>query len=235
MNLQTVNEEFISFSDSILNSSRASVNDIAALLPKALLAILVFLIGWLIGIIIEWMFIKMGEKLKLNTFWEKTGLNSLLKKADIKSNPSKLAGTFLKSIIVMFFLRESMSIMGFVEIEEFIQKIINLAPDIIIALFILLFSINAAGTASSLVKNLMGIGDANSRKIMALVAKNILIAFGVMAALVQVHIAADMVQTLFTAFVAMLALAGGLALGLGGKDFVHEMIEDVRKKKMKKK
>lgn len=234
MDIRTVNNEFISFSDSVLDSSRETINDIAALLPKALLAVFVFLVGWIIGMIIEWIFIKLGEKLNLHVFWEKTGLNSLLKKADIKSKPSKIAGTFLKSIIIMFFLREAMSIMDFVEIEEFIQNIINLAPDIIIALFILLFSINAAGAVSSLVKNLMVIGDKDARKIMASVAKNVLIAFGIMAALVQLHIAEELVQTLFTALVAMLALAGGLAFGLGGKDFVHEMIEDVRKKKAKK-
>ncbi len=231
MAFKDINNDIMTVSQSIVTSSQKTINEIVALLPKFFQALFVFLIGWLIGMIIEWLFIKMGEKLRLSRIWEKTGLDDLLKKAEIKSTPSNLAGTFIKSIIIMFFLRQAMIIMGFVEIEEFISEIISLTPDIIVALFILLFAIRAADTVGALVKNMVGIGDEKTRKIMAVVAKNVLVAFGVMAALVQVHIAEELVQTLFTALVAMLALAGGLSLGLGGKDFVHDMIKEFRKKK----
>ena len=231
MNLELINTDILSFSQTIVLSSKETLNEIAILLPRFFQATVVFCVGWIIGIIIEWMFMKLGQKLRFTNIWEKTGLDSLLKKANIKSPPSKLAGTFIKSVIILFFLRQAVKIMGFSEIELFISDIIGLVPDIIIALLILLFSIQAAGTAGSLVHNLVGIGDKKARTIMAIVAKNVLIAFGVMAALVQVHIAEELVQTLFTALVAMLALAGGLAFGLGGKEFVHDMIEEFRGKK----
>ncbi len=226
-----MNAEFLTFPQTIVVKSRETLNEMAALLPKFFLALFVFLVGWLIGMIIEWLFIKAGEKLKLSKIWKMTGLENLMKKTGIKSTPSRLAGTFIKSIIIMFFARESMQIMEFTEIEEFIGQIIALTPDIIIALFILLVTIRAADMVGTLVENFVGIGDTKARKIMAVVAKNILITFGIMAVLVQMHIAEELVQTLFTALVAMLALAGGLAFGLGGKDFVHDMIEDFRKKK----
>lgn len=220
----------VSFYDSIRLSSVETINEMIILLPKILEGLAVFLFGWLIGWFVQWVFVKMGEKLRLSYVWKKTGFAHLLKEADIKSSPSQLVGTFLKATIIMFFLRQSMQIMGFTEIEEFLGQIINLIPDIIVALVILLFAISAAEMTSSVIKNLLGIGDENARKIIAIVAKNILIAFGIMAALVQVHIAEELVQTLFTALVAMLALAGGLAFGLGGKDFVKDIIDEVRKK-----
>lgn len=220
----------ISFYDSVMVSSQETINEIIILLPKILQGLVIFLLGWMLGSLVQWLFMKMGEKLRLSKLWKKTGFSDLLEKADIKSNPSQLVGTFLKAIIIMFFLRQAVRMMGFTEVEEFLGDVINLVPDILIALVILLFSISVAETTSSIIKNIWGIADENARKIIAIVAKNILIAFGVMAALVQVHIAAELVQTLFTALVAMLALAGGLAFGLGGKDFVKDMIEEVRKK-----
>jgi hypothetical protein len=39
------------------------------------------------------------------------------------------------------------------------------------------------------------------------------------------------VQIVFTGFIAMLALAGGLAFGLGGKDVIHEILQDLKNKK----
>ena len=49
-----------------------------------------------------------------------------------------------------------------------------------------------------------------------------------MSALFQLKIAAGLVQILFTGFIAMIALAGGLAFGLGGKDVVKEFLEDLK-------
>lgn len=120
--------------------------------------------------------------------------------------------------------------MGFYEVEEFLDKVITLAPNIVIAMLIVLFAVQMGNTASSLTKNFLRIGDKNAREIVAAVAQNIIFAFGILAALFQVGIAPELVQTIFTALVAMIALAGGLAFGLGGKDFIREMLEEMRKK-----
>jgi len=37
-----------------------------------------------------------------------------------------------------------------------------------------------------------------------------------------------MIQTLVTGFIAMLALAGGLAFGLGGKDYASHLLNKLR-------
>ena len=50
----------------------------------------------------------------------------------------------------------------------------------------------------------------------------------ILAALSQLGIAAGMMQTLFMGLVAMLALAGGLAFGLGGKEAAARYIEKLR-------
>ncbi len=42
--------------------------------------------------------------------------------------------------------------------------------------------------------------------------------FAFIAALVQLGVAVVLLQTIFTGLIAMLALAGGLAFGLGGRD-----------------
>jgi hypothetical protein len=38
------------------------------------------------------------------------------------------------------------------------------------------------------------------------------------------NIATEMIQTIVTGFIAMLALAGGLAFGLGGKDYAAHLL-----------
>jgi hypothetical protein len=52
--------------------------------------------------------------------------------------------------------------------------------------------------------------------------------FALMVAFSQLGIAPQFMNILFTGIVAMLALAGGLAFGLGGKDAAGEFIREVR-------
>ena len=47
------------------------------------------------------------------------------------------------------------------------------------------------------------------------------------AALVQLGIAQELIQVLFTGFVAMIALAGGLAFGLGGRDYAARILDQL--------
>jgi hypothetical protein len=45
------------------------------------------------------------------------------------------------------------------------------------------------------------------------------------AALLQLNVAEQLIQTLLTAFFAMVAIAGGLAFGLGGKDLAGKWLK----------
>ena len=53
--------------------------------------------------------------------------------------------------------------------------------------------------------------------------------FAILIALSQLGIAAQFMFTLFTGVVAMLALAGGLAFGLGGRDAAQKYLERLRR------
>ena len=46
----------------------------------------------------------------------------------------------------------------------------------------------------------------------------------------QLGIASDLIRILFAGIVAMVALAGGLAFGLGGKETARDIIERLRKR-----
>jgi hypothetical protein len=53
--------------------------------------------------------------------------------------------------------------------------------------------------------------------------------FGFLAALIQLGVATSLINTLFIGLVAMLALAGGLAFGLGGKDEAALILKKLRR------
>jgi hypothetical protein len=54
--------------------------------------------------------------------------------------------------------------------------------------------------------------------------------FVMLAVLNQLGVAQDLIRILFTGFVAMIALAGGIAFGLGGQDTARTLLETLRKR-----
>ena len=66
------------------------------------------------------------------------------------------------------------------------------------------------------------------------VSRAIIMLFAVLAALLQLNVADDLVKILFTGVIAMIALAGGLAFGLGSKNFVEDLLVEVKKNGNKK-
>lgn len=231
----TMELELTAFLGGFWGSVNEFYTTVGALLPKAIQAFFTIVFGWLLGLSIEIAFRKIGKTHRARRIWELTGFDDFVKKSGVKSDPAALTGVALKSTILLWFLRSAAKKMGFFQVESFLNSVLALIPDLAIGLLILLFAVRWANTAAKIVEKLAHIADKNTKAILAAVARNILIAFGILAALFQIRVAPELVQTLFTAFVAMLALAGGLAFGLGGKDFVHEILEEFRHGKPGKK
>ncbi|MBT4936297.1 hypothetical protein HON22_00095, partial [Candidatus Peregrinibacteria bacterium] len=115
-------------------------------------------------------------------------------------------------------------------ISEFLDKVISYIPNVVVALFIVLIGFQLASTIGALVESTLNIMDSAAAKVLGLVAKNIIVLFSILAALIQLNIAEDLVTILFIGVVTMTSLAGGLAFGLGAKDFVADLLKNMNKK-----
>jgi hypothetical protein len=96
-------------------------------------------------------------------------------------------------------------------------------PNLIVALVVIMIGALIARFVSDLVRGSaseMGFGSPN---LLASIARVAIIAFAVLIAVNQIGIAATLINTLFGAIVFALALAVGLAFGLGGRDTAAQM------------
>jgi uncharacterized membrane protein YfbV (UPF0208 family) len=54
--------------------------------------------------------------------------------------------------------------------------------------------------------------------------------FAIFAILMQLGIARELIQILFTGLIALLVIVLGISFGLGGKDLARDILEEVRHK-----
>lgn len=223
--------------DTLLQSWGASLilafDDLArslvSFVPKLILAVVIFMVGWLIGAIIGRFVAQIVGLLRVDRALEEVGVGDVVARAGLKLNTGRFIGKLIEWFIVIVFLLASLELVGLSQVTSFLRSsILSYLPNVIIAAFILVIAAVVADAVKHLVTSSFRAAGISSSGFMGGIAKWAIWGFALIAALTQLGIAEQMLLTLFTGFVAMLAIAGGLAFGLGGKDAAANFIERLR-------
>ncbi len=204
------------------------LNAIIQLSPYILGALAVFLFGWILAEIAARMVLGLGRKIKLEHLSERFGIKHFLEQRKVKTTATALIANGIKAYLIFLFFIEATKIARFTQVAEFLSTIYSYIPSIIIALFIMIVGLQIGHTIQLLISTSLSFAKARTADVLGLASKYTVVAFAALAALAQLQIAEILIQILFIGFVGMLMIAGGLAIGLGGKDVVREMLEDLK-------
>ena len=103
--------------------------------------------------------------------------------------------------------------------------VVGYLPRVIAAILILLVSVIIGEVSRKIVSGAAANAHLSSSKLLGALTKWAIIIFAVLTALVQLNIAAALVQILFIGIVVALSLAFGLAFGLGGRDAAARILD----------
>jgi hypothetical protein len=211
---------------SIENSLTALWFDIVQFVPELLTALLVLIVGWIIGGILGRVVSKAFTFFHLDTALDKAGVDTLSEKAGYKFKPGHFAGAIVKWFIIIAFAVVAFDILNLGAVTTFMRDdVLGYLPNVFAAVLILFATVLIANVASkALVAGLRTTGT-NKVDLFGKVAYYAVVFFGILAALNQLQIADELVQTLFMGIVFALSLGLGLAFGLGGKDTAARYLE----------
>lgn len=224
---------FLQIAGNVTDTAQGKYDHFVELAPFILGAIAVFLFGWILAVLASRAIIGMSKKLKLDLISDKIGLKHFLSKTNAKMSPSHVIAKSVKGYLIFLFFIESTKIAQLTQIADFLSRVINYVPEVIIAIFIMLVGIKIGNTMQVVISTSLSFAKSNTANVLGIAAKSTVVSFAVLAALSELEIAAILINTLFIGFVAMLTLAGGLAFGLGGKDIVRELLESIKKVEIK--
>jgi hypothetical protein len=223
-----VGEATINFDSAIKNSVEKIVMDTVAFIPKLLVAILIFVAGWVIASVFSWIVEKLLFYLGLEKFMKRHKLDDSLGSVKMSAVLVKLS----KYYIMLIFLQASISMLNLGTITEFITSVLLYAPVFIGALLVVV----AAAVLGELLKEKIVEIQSKSRtlKWLADATKALVVFLGMMVGLstmgFQIAILVNSFIAILQGIVYGIALAFGLAFGLGGQDDAKDLIKKVRKK-----
>ncbi|MDP2631780.1 MAG: hypothetical protein Q8P30_03385 [Candidatus Uhrbacteria bacterium] len=194
-------------------------------LPRLILAIIVFLLGLIVASILRSVVVRIVQTIKLDELMEKLDVKKAFLKAGIKLDVAGFLGWLVKWFVIVLALIATADALGWDQITVFLSDVVAYLPNVIISVIILLVGFILGSFVQNVVKSALDAAKIASAGFLAGISKWAIIVFSFMAVLIQLGIAYQMIMTLFTGFVAMLALAGGLAFGLGGRDHATRVLD----------
>jgi hypothetical protein len=199
-------------------------------LPKLAIGLVVFIIGWMIATGIGKITSRILRKINFDSLFQKSGWKAAFESADIRVNPSEFLGAVLKWIFVIVFLQIFVEILGLQAFAAFLTKVLEWLPNVFVAAAIFVVSIIVADIAEKVIKTAARKLEIKYSQLLGALVRGSIYTFAILAILLQLGVAESIINTIITGFVGMLALAFGLAFGLGGKDAASDVIRGLKDK-----
>lgn len=194
-------------------------------LPNLLIAVIIFIVGWLIGAGLGRVVAQVVNSLRVDQALRAAGVERVLERAGFSLNSGAFLGMLVKWFFILVFLVAALEVLGLTQVTMFLTAVVlGYLPRVIVAVLILLVAAVIAEAAQRLVAGSARAANLRSANFLGAMARWAIWIFAVLAALDQLGVT-PFVQTLFTGVVVALALAFGLSFGLGGQAAAGRFID----------
>ena len=117
-------------------------SDVMLFLPQAIVAILVLVVGWILGSVLGKAVMNLFKKLQLDDALDKAGIDELSRRAGYAFHPAKFVGKLVQWFIILAFLVVAFDILGLEEVTTFMREVVlDYLPQVFAAVLILFASV----------------------------------------------------------------------------------------------
>jgi small-conductance mechanosensitive channel len=135
----------------------------------------------------------------------------------------------MRWFVLILFLLPSLSLVGLESIGDFLRyDVLTFLPRVIVAAFVLIVATIISDALSRTILAGAKTMSLSSSHMLATVSKYVIWVFAFIVALEQLGVDSAYMQILFTGIIAMFAIAGAIAFGLGGKDHASHLLSKIR-------
>lgn len=215
MNLTTFTQPFIDLGKSFYTG-------LSTVLP----ALLVLIIGILVAKIAYKFVVKVVCATKIDTMLKPFA--GAIERAGYTLRVGHILGWLLKWFIIIASLMVALDIIGLSAAQDILTRIVIYIPQVIVAIIVLFVGFILGDFVKKLIKGSTKMLNFKSAAMLGNIARVAVITFTLLFSLDLLGLG-QFFEIILIGLVAMIALAGGLAFGLGGRDAAAQAIEDAKK------
>ena len=208
----------------ITQSLQRGLDALIGFIPNLVGCLLILLIGYVIARIVKAVVAKLLETVGLDRALSGSQAGTYVERVSPGARPSRLVGLVAFWFIFIYAIAAAIGALKIPALTNFMANVQNYLPNVIAAVLILVIGVALAGAAGGLVDRLMG--DTPGGRIARAVSPTLILAIVAFMVLNQLKIAPAIVTTTYIALIGMLAVAGALAFGLGGRELAADVMRE---------
>ena len=214
------------WSDAITNSMAQALSLLLAAIPRIIGFIIVVAIGWFIAALIARAVSALLRSIRFNDMADRSGFAGFVANTGVETDSSGFVAEIAKWFVRLITLVVGFDALGLPAVSDVLRQLLLWLPNLVVAIAVLIFGGLAANWLAGLVRGATAKADLGNPDLFAAIARVAVWAFAIVIAVNQVGIARDLVNILFMAIVGAVALALGLAFGIGGRDTAAEVVRN---------
>ncbi len=219
---------FEDYSTTVVDSLHTLYDRIILYLPNVIIALIVVILGWALGSFLGNLIHRLLVMVGVDSAANQLGLGRLSARSGRSLSIARLGQWLIKWFFFLASFIAAADILGLDQVTAFFYNdVLAYAGHVIVAMAIMLLGLLAANFFSGIVEGTVNASGVASSKALASLTRWAIVVFTVIAVLSELQIASSFLGDLFRAVVAMLAIAGGLAFGLGGRDHAKKILDRV--------
>lgn len=211
--------------DALKASLTGALNTLFAAIPRIIGFAVVLIIGWIISSLLARGVQALLHAVKFNDLARRAGLADFVHKMGVKDDSSAVLAGIVKWFVRLITLVVAFDTLGLPAVSNVLQQLLLWLPNLVVALVVLVIGGLAAKALSQLVRGASAEAGFTNPDMLAAVTRVAVWGFTIVVAVNQLGIATALINTLLVGIVGALALAFGLAFGLGGRDRAAQILD----------
>jgi hypothetical protein len=205
------------------NSLQKALDNVFGYLPNIVGFLVILLVGYIIAKIVKAVVNKALTKAKVDDRLTESHAGNFVEKVSPGGKPSRIVGGVAFWLIFLYALTAAIGALKIPAVTSFINQVLAYLPNVIAAVLIFVVASVIATAVVAAVQRTMG--DTPTGKVVETVVPGLVMAIAAFMILTQLRIAPVIVTITYAALIGMLALAGALAFGLGGRDVAARLLQ----------
>jgi hypothetical protein len=215
-----------SFTQTFVASFRDAFSMILGAIPRILGFIVIVAIGWFVSTLLARAVTGLLRAIRFDELMQRSGLADFMNKMATGTDSAGIIAGLVKWIVRVGVLLVAFDVLGLPAVSDVMRQLLLWLPNLVVAIFVLFIGGIAARALGNIVRGATAEGGFANPETLANVTRTTVWAFAIVVAINQLGIATNLINTLFTGLVAALAIAFGLAFGMGGRDLASRTLEN---------
>ncbi|MFC1515093.1 mechanosensitive ion channel domain-containing protein [Candidatus Omnitrophota bacterium] len=188
--------------------------------PKAALAIIILLIGWICAVFLKKIVSKLFKGLGFDVLTEKAGLKHFLEKGGVQRKPSALLGLLFYWVIIFSALIMAFDTLELNTVSQLIQQVLSYIPKFVVAVILLVMGIFLSQFVGKLVEAVSHLANIHFYRVLGKTARYLVMILAIMICLEYLGVARVPLIIIF----GVVPLIASLVLIIGGREIISSIL-----------